>query len=121
MPHFLLEYTDNIADKINFTSLFSEIHSKLAETGLFSINDFKSRAVRHSTYYIGDDNNNKGFVAVTLSILSGRDDGIKKQLSDIILEILKQNFSESSSRLKFGITVQIKDIHRNSYGRFTNL
>ena len=120
MPHIVLEYSDNVPDKIDFPSLFSSIHNELAATGLFSINDIKSRVIKHSSYYIGDSNPAQGFVTVTLAILSGRDDIIKKQLSDTILEILKSYFPESLSLLKFSITVQIKDIHRNSYGRFTS-
>jgi 5-carboxymethyl-2-hydroxymuconate isomerase len=119
MPHCILEYTDNILDNIDNQTILKEIHETLAVTGLFNIDHIKSRALIHKQFYIGDGGNNTGFAALSLAIFNGRDSNTRKMLSERCLEVLKPHFVKSLSGLKFDITVQITEINRESYTKYS--
>jgi len=119
MPHIILEYSDNIADTPDFEKLFAEIHNALENTGQFRIADIKSRAVKHNEYFIGNGDPARSFVTFNLVILSGRADQFKIELSELILGILRSFFPKTSAEQKSSVTVQISEIHKASYGKFT--
>jgi 5-carboxymethyl-2-hydroxymuconate isomerase len=114
MPHCILEYSSNI-DKPNHSSLLKQIHKTLFSTGLFDLHDIKSRILVHEDFFIGDGNKERAFATLTLEILSGRDDAVKKQIAESCLKVLETNFQDSVKNMKFSLTVQIREIHKTSY------
>jgi 5-carboxymethyl-2-hydroxymuconate isomerase len=120
MPHCELEYSDNILGNLDNSDILKPIHNVLVETKLFSLNDIKSRVIVHHTYLIGDGSRERAFVALKISILSGRDELTKKSISEKCLEVLKKSFSESLEKLKLSITVEIQEIDKGTYGRIKN-
>ena len=120
MPHCILEYSDNIIENPNSHEILGIINKKLAETKLFSLNDIKSRILVHHDFVVGDGDSDRAFVTINLSILSGRNDEIKKKLSDTLLNCLEEYFSESLNKLKLSLTVQISELDKNTYGRLKN-
>ncbi|MCP3924099.1 MAG: 5-carboxymethyl-2-hydroxymuconate Delta-isomerase [Desulfobacterales bacterium] len=117
MPHCILEYTDNIKDKPSWNQVFKELHKILVDTGEWIESDIKSRAIKHSEFYIGDGNPNQAFVTLNLQILNGRSDELKESVSKDALEILCNHFKSTIKSLQTSITVQISDIHTPSYSR----
>jgi len=120
MPHCILEYSSNINDKINLKKLLHDINTMLASTGLFNLMDIKSRAVEHDLYVVGDGDPNRAFAALTISIFSGRPDNVKVNITESALQLLKDAFNTTLQEKKCSITVQIGDIHRESYRRITS-
>jgi len=120
MPHCTLEFSSNVMDCPDLRKLFSELHDVLASTGLFDREAIKSRAIRHDDYLIGDGDRHRAFVALDVSILSGRPDDAKARITDGALELLKQHFAESIAEQTCNITVKVSEIHRSSYRRFAS-
>jgi len=117
LPHCILEYSENIQDAPNWTSLFHELHQVLLNTGEFNEQDIKSRAIGHKNYFIGNGNPDQAFIALNVQILDGRTDEFKKDLAQSALNILNKFFCNTLKKLQATITVQISDIHRASYGK----
>jgi 5-carboxymethyl-2-hydroxymuconate isomerase len=117
MPHCILEYSNNILDQPDVRQVLRGIHDVLAGTELFSLNDIKSRAVKHDDFFIGDGDASRAFVALTIQILSGRSGDVKADISRRAFEFLKQTYPQSIEELKCSITVQIVEIDRASYRR----
>ncbi len=117
MPHCILEYSANVVDQPDTTRLLMEIHDTLMATGLFTLADIKSRAIRHEQYVIGDGDPERAFVTLNIQILQGRSDEVKAQISEAALEVLKRAFPESLRQRKCSLTVQVSEIHRPSYRR----
>ena len=117
MPHCILETSDNIVETINKKGLLSRINNCLSETGLFNINDIKSRLVIHNDYFIGDGDQKRAFVTLNVAILGGRSQEIKNMISNKCLELLKSTFNESLKQLKFSLTVQITEMDMESYAK----
>jgi 5-carboxymethyl-2-hydroxymuconate isomerase len=106
MPHLTLEYTSNIRQHVNLAELFSALHRVLAEVGGVSIENCKSRAVKHHDFYIGSGGSNKAFVHLGMTMLEGRPLALKQKVGESILRLLKDTYA---------ITVEIKDIQRATY------
>jgi len=120
MPHCILEYSDNIIDKTDNPAILKNIHNILVATKLFSLNDIKSRAIIHHDYLVGDGNPDRAFVNLTVSFLSGKDENVKKKISKDCLEILKKSFPLSSEKLKLSMTVEIRELDKETYLRDKN-
>ena len=81
MPHCHLEYTDNIEDEPDWQGLFREIHAVLIATGEWHSAEIKSRAVKLTNYCVGNGHPAQAFVLLTVQILAGRRDSLKKSIS----------------------------------------
>ncbi len=121
MPHFILEYSDNLLGKIDHGHLFRNLHRLLVENGPFQMSDIKSRAVAHEDFYISDGNDANAFIHLTLSIFKGRELDIQQRVGKKLLAFLKKEFDRSNAALKCSITVEIKEINTDTYFKISNL
>jgi 5-carboxymethyl-2-hydroxymuconate isomerase len=120
VPHCLLEHSANLLDAPDWTGLLREVNRTLADTGLFTAADIKSRVIRHETFVIGDGAPDQAFVTLNLQILGGRPDEVKAGLSEALLAVLKPAFPLTAGKMRLSLTVQISDLHRPSYRRQTS-
>ncbi len=117
MPHCILEYSNNIVDQVDFRKLLLEINQFLAETGLFKLSDIKSRVIAHDLFVIGDGAPDRTFITMNLCILEGRDNSVKKDISNSLSKLLERSFPKTIAETKCSLTVRITDMHRESYGK----
>ena len=117
MPHCVLEYSDNVADRPDLRQVLHDVHDSLMASGLFTSGDIKSRAVEHHTYMVGDGAPDRTFVTLDIQVLSGKDDQVKARLAQAALAVLERHYPQSLARTRCSLTVQITDIHALSYSR----
>ena len=115
MPHCLLEYSQNIPDRIKFEKLFSELHNILVKTGEFNVADMKSRAIGYDHFLIGDGKAERIFIHLEIFILEGRSREFKSQLSTVAMHVLEKYFTNTLLQPESSITVNISDLNRASY------
>ena len=121
MPHFILEYSDNLLEKIDHRQLFRDLHRLLVENGPFRLSDIKSRAAVHKDFYVSDGNDANAFIHLTLSIFKGRELEIQQRVGNKLLALLHNEFARSFTELKWSITVEIKEINTDTYFKLSNL
>ena len=115
MPHFILEYSDNILEKLDHKDFFTRLHSLLVKSGPFRLSDIKSRVVSHSRYHVAEGGQSNGFVHLSPSILSGRDLAVRQAVGNRIMAFLRKEFARSFETLNCSITLEIKEIDRDTY------
>ena len=115
MPHFVLEYSDNILEEVDYEDFFKRLHSLLVENGPFNLSDIKSRAIRHKQFYVADGQESNAFVHLTLSIFKGRDLSIRQAMGEKFLAFLKGEFARSFEKLNCSYTVEIKEMDKETY------
>lgn len=120
MPHVVLEYSGNVLEQVEFNDFFKKLHSLIIENGPFKLKDIKSRAVRRENFYVSDGNESNGFVHLALSILTGRELDLKQTLGEKILSFLKQEFARSYEEMSCSISVEIKELDRDTYSKATS-
>jgi 5-carboxymethyl-2-hydroxymuconate isomerase len=121
MPHFILEYSDNILEEVRPADIFPKLHELLINNGPFKLSAIKSRAIVHKDFYVADGNVSNAFVHLTLSIFKGRALSIRQTVGKLLLEFLKKKFARSCQQLRCGITVEIREINTDTYFKVSSL
>jgi 5-carboxymethyl-2-hydroxymuconate isomerase len=119
MPHFVLEYSDNILEEVDFKDFFKKLHTLLVDVGPFNLSDIKSRAIRHQEFYVANGQESNAFVHLTLSIFKGRDLSIRQAVGERILAFLKGEFARSFEELSCSFTVEVKEMEKENYFKAT--
>lgn len=115
MPHCILEYSANLPEVPDFQVLFQQLHDVLMASGQFTLDDIKSRAIRHDVFRIGDGDPRRTFVTMNLRLLSGRSDEVKAELSRSVLALLERAFARTLAESICSLTVHVSELYRPSY------
>lgn len=115
MPHFVLEYSDNIREKAGFEALFKQIHEILVTKGPVPLKAIKSRAIMHRDFRVGDGDKSNAFVHLTLSLMKGRDLALRKALGEALFSCLKGFFAQSYKELNCSFSFEIREMDRETY------
>ena len=118
MPQITLEYTDNIKSYIDYRKLFFQIHLFLEKTGGIDAKNCKSRIQILDQYFIDQGQDNCAFVHLELALYKGRSVELKKKFGAGLLDILHQFFETENSNVDLQLTVEIRDIVRETYFKF---
>ncbi len=118
MPQITLEYTANIEQAVNFSSLFSSMHQILSELGGVRIQNCKSRAICQDRYLIGDGAEQHAFVHVDVMLVAGRSQEWIQRLGNALLAALEETFAASKQNLELQITVNFSDVIRERYFKY---
>ncbi|PLR61477.1 MULTISPECIES: 5-carboxymethyl-2-hydroxymuconate Delta-isomerase [Pseudomonas] len=116
MPHLHLEYTANLTNLAVEKTLL-RLNNVLMASGQFGSEfDIKSRALKVESFQVGTSLDPRGFMAVRLSLLSGRSPQVKKQLSESLLAAL-QDLGDWPADIQVQLSVQVIDMDRESYSK----
>lgn len=115
MPHITLQYSDNIAGRMDFDTMFSKIHDALGEMAGIDIKNCKSRAIKLADYRVAGGGAELAFAHLEVRILAGRSDELKGAIGGRLLGILKDHIQDADPERNPGITVEICDIQRQAY------
>ncbi|MEX5558185.1 5-carboxymethyl-2-hydroxymuconate Delta-isomerase [Pseudomonas rhodesiae] len=116
MPHLHLEYTANLTGLAVEKALL-RLNNVLMASGQFGSEfDIKSRAVKVESFQVGTSFNPRGFIAVKLSLLSGRSPQVKKQLSEGLLAAL-HDMGDWPADMQVQLSVQLLDMDRECYSK----
>ncbi|MDI2588674.1 5-carboxymethyl-2-hydroxymuconate Delta-isomerase [Psychrobacillus sp. NEAU-3TGS] len=128
MPHFIVEYTDNIKGETNLGKLFEEIHKVLiTQNNVFPIGGIRSRAIELNEYRVADGTEDDAFVHAVLKIGAGRSEEVKKEVCSTIFEIMKAHFSPLMENRYLALSMELIEFseagtykHNNIHARFIN-
>ncbi|MBT5429099.1 MAG: 5-carboxymethyl-2-hydroxymuconate isomerase [Rhodospirillaceae bacterium] len=93
MPHIIIEYSENLEDKINLGILIEKIHISALDTGVFPLGGLRIRAAKREHYKIADGHPDNVFIHIELKIGPGRDKETKTSA-------LKKIFATAEAFLK---------------------
>jgi 5-carboxymethyl-2-hydroxymuconate isomerase len=108
MPHFIIEYSSDVADQVSIRELIEATFQAALSSGLFAEYDIKTRAYPCQHHQTGSTRDS--FVQVTVRLLSGRDDTQKADLNEKIFAQIEPMLPSVVS-----VGVEICDMHRASY------
>ena len=116
MPHLHMEYTANLPE-LNVDLALLRFNQALVASGQFGDEfDIKSRAIKLDTFRVGTGIGERGFVALRLSMLSGRSTVAKNQLSQSLLAIL-QDLGPWPAGVEVQLSVEVLDNDRETYNK----
>ncbi len=126
MPHFVVEYTDNLGAEARIGELLTRVNRiLLAQNGVFPAGGIRSRAVRLSEYAVADGAEDDAFVHGVLTIGSGRSAEVKQRVGDQIFEAIKDHFAGLYARRNLALSFELGEFseqgtwkHNNIHARF---
>ncbi|MBG9452673.1 5-carboxymethyl-2-hydroxymuconate isomerase [Lysinibacillus sphaericus] len=126
MPHFIVEYTDNIKEEAAIPKLLGKVNDVLISRGnLFPTGGIRSRAVELHDYRVADGAEDDAFVHAILKIGAGRSPEHKKETCDKLFEVIKDHFADLFSRRYLALSMELIEFseegtykHNNIHKRF---
>ena len=112
MPHIIVEYSKQLVNDTQLDAILKTIHRSIADSGLFKADQIKTRAYSFNKFT--NAGGSEPYIHIQARIKSGRDIDNKKQLGEVILKGLSTLNIPASV-----ITVEIIDMERESYGKYT--
>lgn len=110
MPHFIVEYTDNIKEEANIAKLFKDIHNVfIARDKTFPIGGLRSRAIELKNYRVADGLEDDAFIHAVLKIGAGRSEEIKKEICEVIFEVMKEHFALLLSTRYLALSMELNE------------
>jgi 5-carboxymethyl-2-hydroxymuconate isomerase len=95
MPHFVVEYTDNIKSDVDIRAMLVKANQILiAQKGVFPIGGIRSRAVELTDYVMSDDEEDYAFVHAKLTVGSGRTQEQVDTTCRALFEMMSEHLSE---------------------------
>lgn len=115
MPHCILETSQNFKPKTPYAAFFSELHSTMVRTGMFKLEDIKSRVRVAQDELIADGVTFTGFVYLQISILEGRPREGLKELSGQVMKLMQDLLVPEGAAKEISIAVEIREMDREFY------
>ena len=110
MPHLIVEYSSNL-EGFPAAHLLDALNATVIASGqVLNETDLKSRTVRTEQFVIGNDPTaSRGFVHAELRLLAGRTPEVKRDLSDRIATVLREQTPHPAGML-VQLSVDIVDM-----------
>lgn len=126
MPHFILEYTDNLKDEAKIGELLKKINGVLiSRNDIFPIGGIRSRAIELHDYFIADGSHDDAFVHGVLKIGAGRSERDKQETCSEIFEIMKEHFASIFDTRYLALSLELVEFseagtykHNNIHTRY---
>jgi len=110
MPHIIVEYTDTIS--IDIPKLLDGLHYNLAEQETIDVHAIKTRAIPVQYSIVGDGKDRDKLVHITLKLLEGRDEALRKKIAQDIFNVAKENFPTGS---EIALSVEVHEMDPETY------
>lgn len=111
MPHFIVEYANNLpADELDIDGLLQALCSTAVATGLFPEAGLRARAYRADHQRVGTGDPDNGFVHVTMNVGKGRDLADRQSAGEHLFDCLKQHTAELMSQRKIALSFEMREI-----------
>ncbi|MBD0747021.1 5-carboxymethyl-2-hydroxymuconate Delta-isomerase [Streptomyces sp. CBMA152] len=114
MPFVTVEYSDRLAETFDRRAFASEVHTTAPAIIDAPTTAFKSRFRRIEEAYFGEGDDDLDVVFIQLSILTGRTQQAREQLSETVLDIARKHVTAPQGR-RLHLTVEVREMERASY------
>jgi 5-carboxymethyl-2-hydroxymuconate isomerase len=122
MPHFTLEYTDNIKTEARIPELLATVNRVLmAQGGVYPVGGIRSRAIELSDYCVADGQGDYAFVHATLKIAAGRPEAVKAKTCDELFDAIKAHFADLFALRGLAISLELYEFSEAGTYKHNNL
>ncbi|MFD1942624.1 5-carboxymethyl-2-hydroxymuconate Delta-isomerase [Paradevosia shaoguanensis] len=111
MPHFSIEYSANLDERVDMQALCALISLTVLETGLFEVGAVRVRAFRAEAYSIADALPENGFIDMSFRIGQGRTDEEKRRTGEAIFKAVGDYLAPLFDTPHFALSLEIREIH----------
>lgn len=116
MPHFVVEYTDNLKQETDIRLLLKKANEILIDQdGVFPVGGIRSRAIELKDYVMADDQEEYAFVHASLTVAAGRSEQAIKKVCDELFEMITAHFKEVFERRFLALSMEFNEFAAGTY------
>ena len=116
MPHFYIEYTNNIKAEGDIPSLLKKVnHTLLSHSNIIPIGGIRSRAIELTDYLVADDAEDDAFVHAILKVGKGRSKEEKQALCDDLFAVMQEHFAALYARRYLALSMELYEFQIPTY------
>jgi len=110
MPHLTIEYSGNLENRVDVSTLVQALHDAALATGIFPEKGLRTRCAPRNAYRIADGHPDNAFIHVVIRIGSGRDISTRRRAGDTIFAALLEATHEDQDRCPLALSLEIQEI-----------
>ena len=111
MPHFVVEYSANVAEHHDVGALLDVIQQTILDMDVAPVAGIRIRGIRQDEYRIADGSNaNFAYVAMVARLGPGRDDETKTRIITTVLDAAEAQFASETSPLVIAWSLEVQEI-----------
>ncbi|WP_188456939.1 5-carboxymethyl-2-hydroxymuconate Delta-isomerase [Virgibacillus oceani] len=116
MPHFYIEYTDNIKDEADIHGLLQKVNKVfLSYNKIVPVGGLRIRAIELNDYLIADGSFDDAFVHATLKMGKGRSEEDKKTLCDDLFNKIEEHFTDMFKKRYLALSMELYEFSNPTY------
>ncbi len=122
MPHFILEYSDNLGHSAQSIEQFQQkAHQIATDSNLFPLKGIRSKAYCCSQHRVADGNPNHGIVHLAIKIGTGRTDDEKALFTKLIFNHLVEHFQSDTQGIAISIELkELETVHKYNHNNIAD-
>ncbi|MEM5492919.1 5-carboxymethyl-2-hydroxymuconate isomerase [Hoeflea sp. AS16] len=110
MPHFHIDYSANLEERLQIADLLVVIRDAAMETGVFPLAGIRIRATACDHWLIADGNPDHAFLDISIRLRAGRTPEAKKQATQHIFAAAEAFCAEVMETSSFMLSLEMRDI-----------
>lgn len=114
MPHLILETTADLPENAHIPDILEALSNELATYKTVASDSIKAYHTLRSVWYMGTGAP-PGFAHLTVAILSGRPLDLRRRIGEGMSRILHEQLTESLEAGEVSITVEVREMDRDTY------
>lgn len=110
MPHFQIDYSPNLEDRLDVAGLCVALRDAAVQTGVFPASGIRVRATPCAHVVMADGNPDHAFLDLSVRLRGGRDLETRKRASAMIFQAAEQYCADILASSSFMLSMEMRDI-----------
>lgn len=110
MPHFHIDYSSNLEERLDIAELCAVVAQAAKETGVFPVAGIRVRAMACTHVYMADGNPDHAFLDLSVRLRAGRTFEAKTQATAHIFQALKAHCDAVMHSSSLMLSMEMRDI-----------
>jgi 5-carboxymethyl-2-hydroxymuconate isomerase len=110
MPHFHIEYSPNLEERLDIAAFCRALRDAAADTGVFPLAGIRVRATPCAHVVMADGDPDHAFLDFSIRLRAGRSDADKKRAVDHIFKAAEDFCADVMASSSFMLSCEMRDI-----------
>jgi len=110
MPHFHVDYSANLEERLEISGLLAVLRDAAMETGVFPLAGIRIRATACDHWIIADGNPDHAFLDISIRLRAGRSPEAKKRATEHIFAAAEAFCADVMATSSFMLSLEMRDI-----------
>lgn len=111
MPHFHIDYSPNLEDRLDIGGLCRTVRDAAAQTGVFPLAGIRVRATACDHVVMADGNPDHAFLDLSVRLREGRDFETRRLATKQIFEAIEAYCADVMASSSFMLSMEMRDIN----------